>query len=72
MSTLERLIQEAQALPQLERQKLIEALQAEPLADEREARLAAIHKARGSMKGLLPSTEEFLAEKHAELQREEK
>lgn len=71
MSRLEQLIQEAQALPYLEKQKLIAALQIDSLPDEQEARGEAIRKARGSMKGILPSTEEFLAEKHAELMREE-
>ncbi len=70
MSNLEKLIQQAQTLPPLERQKLIEALQAESSPGEREKRLAAVRQARGSMKGLLPSTEEFLAEKQAELARE--
>jgi hypothetical protein len=71
MSRLEQLIQEAQALPYLEKQKLIAALQVNSLPDEQTARLEAIRKARGSMKGILPSTEEFLAEKQAELAREE-
>jgi hypothetical protein len=71
MSNLERLIQEVQALPYLERQKLIEALQVDLLPDEQTARLEMIRKVRGSMKGILPSTAEFLAEKHAELEREE-
>ncbi|MFN7946021.1 MAG: hypothetical protein U0Z53_11765 [Blastocatellia bacterium] len=70
MSTLESLIQQAQSLPPLERQKLIEALQAESWPDERDARRTVVRQARGSMKGLLPSTEEFLAEKQAELERE--
>jgi hypothetical protein len=40
--------------------------------DDQAARRAAIHQARGSMKGLLPSVDEFLAEKHAELEQEDK
>lgn len=71
MSNLERLIQEVQTLPYLERQKLIEALQAELLSDEQTARIDTIRKTRGSMKDILPSTADFLAEKHAELAREE-
>lgn len=72
MSNVERLIHEAQSLPYLEKQKLLEALQAELLPDDQSARLEMIRHARGSMKGLLPSTADFLAEKHDELAREER
>lgn len=71
MSNLEKLIQEAQSLPYLEKQKLIEALQVETESNHPTAKINAIRKVRGSLKGILPSTEEFLAEKHAELNREE-
>ena len=71
MSNLEKLIQEAQSLPYLEKQKLIEALQTETESNLPTAKINAIRNVRGSLKGLLPSTEEFLAEKHAELKREE-
>ncbi len=72
MSTLESLIQAAQALPYTEQQKLIEALHLEAMPDDRAARFAAIRQARGSLKGILPSVDEFLAEKHFELEREGK
>ena len=72
MSTLEALIQAAQALSYTERQKLIEALRVDFVPDEQAARREAIKQARGSMKGILPSVDEFLAEKHAELERENK
>ncbi len=69
MSNLEKLIQEAQVLPYFEKQKLIKALQANPSPDIPSPKITAIRKARGSMKGILPTTEEFLSEKHAELER---
>ena len=72
MSTLEALIQAGQALPSTERQKLIEALRLESESDPQANRRAAIRQARGSMKGLLPSVDEFLADKHAELEQEGK
>ena len=65
MSTLEALIQAGEALPYIERQKLIDALRRETEAEPLDARHAAIRQARGSMKGLLPSVDEFLAENHA-------
>lgn len=72
MSTLESLIQAGQSLPYAERQKLIEALRLDPVPNDQAARRTAIHQARGSMKGILPSVDEFLAEKHAELEQEDK
>ena len=72
MSNLEKLIQEAQVLPYFERQKLIEALQIKSSFDISSPKVAAVRKARGSMKGILPTTEEFLAEKHAKLEREQR
>ena len=71
MSTLESLIQAAQALPYVERQKLIEALRLDTASDGQAARREAIKHARGSMKGILPSADEFLAEKHADLEQED-
>ena len=65
MSTLEALIQAGQALPFHERQKLIEALRLENSTDDQAARHEAIRQVRGSMKGLLPSVDEFLAEKQS-------
>ena len=70
MSNLDKLIQEAQVLPYFEKQKLIKALQVNTSFDIPSPKVAAIRKARGSMKGILPTTEEFLAEKRAELERE--
>ncbi len=72
MSTLEALIQAGQSLPYAERQKLINALRLDAVPDDQSARRAAIRQARGSMKGLLPSVDEFLAEKHAELEQGDK
>lgn len=72
MSTLEALIQAGQALPFNERQKLIETLRLEILSDDQAARHAPVRQARGSMKGILPSVDEFLMEKHVELEREGK
>ena len=72
MSTLEALIQAGQALPSTERQKLIEALRLDSDPDPLAARREAVRQARGSMKGLLPSVDEFLAVKHAELEQEDK
>lgn len=63
MSTLEALIQAGQALPFHERKKLIEALRLETVGDDQTARREAVRQARGSMKGLLPLVDEFLAEK---------
>lgn len=71
MSNLEKLIQEAQVLPYFEKQKLIKALQVKSSPDIPSPRVEAIRKARGSLKGILPTTEEFLVEKHAELERED-
>ncbi len=69
MSTLEALIQAGQALPYNERQKLIEALCLPSVLDEQDARREAIREARGSMKGILPSVDEFLAEKRSAILR---
>jgi hypothetical protein len=71
MNTLERLIHEARALPFEERQKPVEALGAQDSSREQGAKVEAVRRARGSMSGVLPSVAEFLAEKHAELEREE-
>jgi DNA-binding transcriptional MerR regulator len=46
--------------------------QIEIMPNDRAARFAAIRQARGSLKGVLPSVDEFLAEKHFELERESK
>jgi len=62
MSTLEALIQAGQALPYAERQKLIEALRRETEPEPLDARRESVRQARGSMKGLLPSVDEFLAD----------
>ncbi len=47
-------------------EKLIKVLQVKSSPDIPSPKIAAIRKARGSLKGILPTTEEFLAEKHAE------
>jgi hypothetical protein len=66
----EQVLSQALALPAAERQRLIEILSSEPITDEWELRKEAVKQAKGSMAGLLPSTEEFLAEKHAEIEEE--
>jgi len=70
MSTVERLLQEARELPPAEQIRLSELLAQEVRKAEMETRREAIRQAKGSMVGLLPSTEEFLAEKHAEIEKE--
>lgn len=72
MSTLEALIQAGQALPYVERQKLIKALRVDPVSNAHAIRRETIRQARGSMKDILPSVDEFLAEKHAELEKEQR
>ena len=70
MSTAERLLQEAKMLPPVEQLWLSEMIAQEARASEIEARRAAVEQAFGSMAGILPSVDEFLAEKHAELEQE--
>ena len=72
MGTLERLIHEARELSTEEQQTLIKALSREAKRTEPSARAEAIRRVRGSMRGVLPGTAEFLAEKHADLNREER
>ena len=73
MTSVERLLQEARTLPTAEQMilasLLIQQAQQPVLVDE--GRLAAFRRVRGSLAGLLPTTEEFMAEKRAELAREE-
>lgn len=68
--SFEQVLSQAQALPAAERQRLIEALTSEPLTEEWETRKELIRQAKGSMAGLLPTTEEVLAEKQMEVEEE--
>jgi hypothetical protein len=69
MSTVEKLLNEARKLPLGDRKRLSELLAEETRAAEQSEREKAIRSAKGSMAGLLPSTEDFLAEKYAEIDR---
>ena len=73
MSSVERLLQEAKTLPTNEQMilasLLIQQAQQPVLIDE--DRQAAFRRVRGSLAGVLPTIEEFMAEKRAELEREE-
>lgn len=73
MSSVERLLQEARALPAMEQMILASLLiqQAQHPIPVDEDRQAAFRRVRGSLAGLLPTTDEFIAEKRAELEREE-
>lgn len=65
MSNLDKLIQEAKVLPYFEKQKLIKTFQLKTSLNIPSPKIEAIRKARGRMKGIPPTIEEFLAEKHA-------
>lgn len=69
--TFERVLQEARMLPPPDQLRLSELLAQEARTTDAEARREAVRRAKGSMRGMLPTTEQFLAEKHAELEREE-
>jgi hypothetical protein len=83
MTTAETIIQEASALPLteqyriglrlLERAQALFAESASPSAmlTDAERRAALVRESRGSMRGKLSSVEDFLKEKHAELEREQ-
>jgi hypothetical protein len=74
MSTIETLLQEARLLPQLEQLKLAALLiqQAQSVVPIVEQRRAAFRRVRGKFKHLLPTVDEFMAEKRAELELEER
>ena len=69
--TFEQVLQVARMLPPPEQMRLSEMLAQETRVFDMEARREAIRQAKGSMAGLLPSTDQFLADKHTELWREE-
>ena len=74
MSTIETLLQEARLLPQFE-QLILAALliqQAQSVVPTIEQRRAAFRHVRGKFKHLLPTVNEFMAEKRAELELEER
>jgi hypothetical protein len=64
LGRLERELSEA-------RIELVRLEQAESRQDER-SRKSQVRQVRGSLKGKLPSSAAYLAEKHAELEREER
>jgi hypothetical protein len=68
--SFEQVLAQAMALPASERQRLIAALSNEPFVEEWKTRRELIRRTKGSMAGLLPTTEEFLAEKRAEIEEE--
>lgn len=75
MTSVERLLLEARTLPTTDQMILASLLiqQAQqPVLVVDEERLAAFRRVRGSLAGLLPTTKEFMAEKRAELDREER
>ncbi|MGH9833049.1 MAG: hypothetical protein ACREBD_19905 [Blastocatellia bacterium] len=67
---VESILANVRMLPLRDQVRLCKLLVQEASAVEIEARHEAIRQAKGSMAGLLPSTMEFLAEKHAELEAE--
>lgn len=69
--TFEQVLQAARMLPPPEQLRLSELLAQEARTTCTDARREAVRRAKGSMRGMLPTTEQFLAEKHAELEREE-
>jgi hypothetical protein len=70
MSTVEKILQEARELSLAERKRLSQLLAEETRAAEHSVREETVRQAMGSMAGLLPSTDAFLADKHAELEHE--
>lgn len=74
MTSVERLLQKARTLPTTEQMILASLLiqQAQQPVLVGEGRLAAFRRVRGSLAGLLPTTKKFMAEKRAELDREER
>ncbi len=69
-SLIESILANVRKLPLREQVRLCKLLVQEARTVEIEVRHEAVKKVRGSMAGLLPSTAEFLAEKHAELEAE--
>lgn len=67
---IESILANVRKLPLREQVRLCKLLVQEARTAEIEARHEAVRKVKGSMAGLLPSTTEFLAEKHAELEAE--
>jgi hypothetical protein len=69
MSSVERLLQEARSLPTSEQMILASLLiqQAQQPVSIDADRQAAFRRVRGSLAGLLPTTDEFMVEKRMEL-----
>jgi len=72
-ATLELVLEQAKTLSASERAKLVEAL-TRPDTQKNgtaQSRLEKIRAFRGKYRGILPSTEEFMAEKRKEVELEE-
>lgn len=73
-ATLELVLEQAKTLTESERAKLVEAL-THPNVQKNgssQSRLEKIRALRGRYRGMLPSTEEFMAEKRQEVELEER
>lgn len=70
--TFETVLTQAKSLPPIEREKLIESLRQVLEKDVSENRREKIRAFRGKFRRILPSVEEFLAEKSKEAKLEER
>ena len=73
-ATLEIVLEQVKTLNQSERAKLIDIL-TRPIVQKNgseQSRLERIRAFRGKYRGMLPSTEEFMAEKRLEVELEER
>jgi len=68
--TFETVLTQAKSLPPTEREKLIESLKSVSEKNVSENRREKIHAFRGKFRRILPSVEEFLAEKSKEAELE--
>ncbi len=70
--TFEIVLNQAQSLTAVEREKLIESLKQTVQESQSKKRREKIREFRGKFKHILPSTKEFLADKQKELELENK
>lgn len=68
----EQILLQLRALPLEEKQRVWEALEEEMRAAEQARRIEAAQHIRGKYKNLIPSSEDFLARKHEEVELEER
>lgn len=68
----EQILAQLRALSPEEQQQIWTAVQEDMQAAERARRIEAAQRIRGKYKDLLPSSEDFLARKHEETEREER